>query len=73
MSASASKNDDIDVEHSVDHGDEMEDDGDGDVADKVEQIEVRMDLTDDLLHMVCTFVVVTVFSSSPFLSGIMHC
>lgn len=55
----------LDFEHSLDYNDEMEEDGD--VDNKAEDLEVRMDLTDDLLHMVCIFVFVPFFLSSLFL------
>lgn len=40
-------------ENQFDSSGGKDDDGDASGASKVEDFEVRMDLTDDLLHMVC--------------------
>lgn len=46
---------DEDMPNSISTGDSARKDSDGTL--KIEDLEVPMDLTDDLLHMVCTIVV----------------
>lgn len=43
----------VDFKHSLDYIVEMEEDRGGYVSDMAEEPEVRMDLTDDLLHLAC--------------------
>lgn len=43
----------VGLPHDLDYPDDMDEDGVEKGSPKTEQDEVRMDLTDDLLHMVC--------------------